>query len=176
MNLLTKIHTAFSWRSRPQVLAVSNALSSSELATLDVFSCQSWRDINGDLWEKYFDVMTLLSPEAFCYFLPGILKASVEEEEPNLIVAVSIVEMLDRSPDPAWWDEFFLARWPNLSRSECLVLQEWLYWLAKFKRRSVSDDSLERAVQTVELLKEREDAKGEGEDSSELLTMRSRRT
>jgi len=160
MNLICAIKNAFSWRARPQILVGSSKLTSSELETVEIFNRLNWDQVNGDLLEKHFDVMTLISPEAFCYFLPGILKASVEEEEPDLILATNIVSMLDRTPNPDWWDEFFLARWPKLRIAECVVLQEWLFWLAEINVRSVSDDSLERALQTVELLKIRKVAEG----------------
>lgn len=49
-----------------------------------------------------------LAPEAFCYYLPGIFSAGIKENKPWLVVNQSLVDMLDRSPDPDAWDDFFL--------------------------------------------------------------------
>jgi hypothetical protein len=63
--------------------------------------------------------------------------------------------MLDRSPDPNSWDEFFIARWPLLTARECEATQAWILWLSSFDDGSYSEIALARAFDTLELLKER---------------------
>lgn len=152
MNLVSAIQQAFQWRVSPVLLSDSKELTKQELADLSYISKFSWNEITGDQWEKYFDVTNLLSPEAFCYFLPGLMKASLEENQPNLISVVNIITMLDRSPKPDWWDDFFVARWPLFTLSEYKVIQDWIFWLASSENSSHSDDSLERALETLDLL------------------------
>jgi len=144
---------AFGERRRPISIIESKQLSDHEIAEFSAFGSLSWNEVNGDLWHQHFDIVSFLSPEAFCYFLPGVLKASFEENEPNLIVVSSIINMLDRSAQPEWWDEFFLARWSLLTIPEGEVIQAWLFWLSTLKNRSYSDESLERASMTLSLLK-----------------------
>jgi len=73
------------------------------------------------------------SPEAFCYFLPGILVATIREDRPDLIGADGIIYQLDRSNMTSSWDDFFSKRWPMLSREECRAVQHWVLWLTEFK-------------------------------------------
>lgn len=152
MNLLNSIREAFGWRSRPAILSDSKELTTTELSNLLTICLLKWDEVTSNDWEQFFDVVSWFSPEAFCYYLPSIYKASIEENNPNLIVVAHILYMLDRSPTPEWWDDFFLARWPLLTEQEYKVTQEWIWWLSSLKNSSYSDDTLMRALQTIELL------------------------
>ncbi|MFC5474673.1 hypothetical protein [Paraherbaspirillum soli] len=152
MDLLPAIEDAFAWRVRPDVLTDSKQLSDAELDDVLAISRLDWREVTSEKWEQYFDVICWLSPLAFCFYLPGIFKATIDDNEPNLIVVGSIVSMLDRSPKPEWWDDFFLPRWTLLTEPECRVTQEWILWLSNFGNAALSDDALERSLQTLELL------------------------
>jgi len=63
--------------------------------------------------------------------------------------------MLDRSPDPATWDDFFVPRWTQLTPAECEATQAWILWLSSFGESSYFENSLDRAFDTLELLKQR---------------------
>jgi hypothetical protein len=115
---------------------------------------QPWSSVTGSQLEKHFEAIFWFSPEAFCYYLPGILTAGIKENKPGLIVNQSLINMLDRSPDPASWDEFFVARWPQLTAGECEAIQHWILWLSSIEERS-ADSSLARGFDTLELLKRR---------------------
>lgn len=151
MNISSMLE-AFQWRIRPIVISDSIHLSKYELDDLLFITSFDWNEITGELWEKYFDVISWFSPDAFCYYLPSIIKVSIEESQPNLIVVESIVYMLDRNPEPEWWDEFFLKRWTLFTIQECKAIQEWIFWLSSFNKSNHDDDSLERALETIELL------------------------
>jgi hypothetical protein len=152
LNILNAIQRAFAGRSRPATLTDSHELTLMELAELESFSRLNWDQVTCADWEKYFDVVNWFSPDAFCYYLPGICGATIAENEPNLIVVSSILSMLDRSPKPEWWDDYFIARWTHLTEQECRAIQEWILWLSAFDAFSYSDDSLTRALQTLDLL------------------------
>lgn len=143
---------AFAGRTRPIVMTNSLELSKDDLDDLLCIACFDWNELTGEHWEKYFDVTSWFSPEAFCYYLPSIIKVSIEEHQPNLIVVDSIIWALDRSPRTESWDELFLQRWPLLSIDECRSIQEWVFWLSSFSNSNLVDDSLARAVETLELL------------------------
>jgi hypothetical protein len=114
-----------------------------------------WWCVTGAQLEEHFDAISWFTPEAFCYYLPGILTAGIKENNPWLIVNHSLVNMLDRSPDAASWDDFFLARWPRLTDRECEATQAWILWLASFGSGSYPPNALDRAFDTVSLLRDR---------------------
>lgn len=169
-DLVLALQEAFQWRARPKLMTESKQLSSHEIDELSTLAHFDWPELTGETWEKCFDAIFLFSPEAFCYYLPGLIKVSFEEREPNLISVSSIVGMLDRSPTPEWWDDFFLARWPLLTVAECKVVQEWLLWLSSLDNSSYSDDSLERALDTVSLLIKLREKKAESIGSGTIET------
>jgi hypothetical protein len=151
-SLPETIRSAFGWRARPKVLTNSDQLSLRELSDLNSVCKFEWDAISTAMWEANFDTVSWFSPEAFCYYLPGICLTSFKENRPNLIAVTSIIAMLDRSPTPAWWDDFFLERWPLLTVAECGAVQDWIWWLSSCSTKPFSEDSLMRALHTLELL------------------------
>ncbi len=150
--LAETIRQVFAYREPPTILSTSSQLSQTESLNLAIFAGFEWDKVDGDMWEKYFDLISLLSPEAFCYYLPGICNASLREHRPDLIVVSAVIGMLDRSPSPEWWDDFFLQRWPQLTAQECRAIQEWVWWLTSLPGTSYEEESLMRALHTLELL------------------------
>lgn len=151
--LKDQISRAFAWRSFPEIFTDSDELTSDELCNLSRIRDLHWEQLTVNDWEANFDALSWLSPGAFCYYLPSILILTIEDCEPNLIVVLNIIAMLDRSPVPEWWDSFFRNRWTLLNQQELSTIEEWLYWILECSDRAVSDDSLERALGTLELLK-----------------------
>lgn len=155
MNTILLIQGAFSWRQKPLDLIGSSQLSADEYNEVMAFTDKDWLDVDCAMLEKNRDAIFWFSPEAFCYFLPAIMTASIRENKPWLLVVDALIGMLDMSPDPSGWDEFFLARWGTLNGKECEAVQEWLFWLASSEESFAFDNTLDRALGTVELLKER---------------------
>ena len=152
LSLPQRVRNAFCHRSRPIVISTSKELSKWEEADLKFIARFESEEVTADLWEKHFDTWSLFSPEAFCYYLPGICITSYIENQPDLIVVSNIIGTLDRTPNSDWWDEQFLERWPLLTVSECKAVQDWIWWLTTCSPSSHSEDSLMRALHTVELL------------------------
>lgn len=151
-QLAFKIFESFKWRKKPNILTGSNDLSCDEVEGVRAIGACEWSETTGDLWEKYNDVLSWLSPEAFCYYIPGVMVSSINDSEPNLIVVNNLVGMLDRTPSPDWWDDFFVERWSLLTIKECNVLRGWLIWLSSFENSSIDKNSFYRAIETVGLL------------------------
>lgn len=151
-ELIFKIVEAFRSRKKPTILVGSNELTCDEIEGVHAVGAYSWEETTGDLWEMHSDVLSWFSPSAFCYYVPGVMVSSIRDNEPNLIVVSNLVAMLDRSPNPNWWDEFFVERWPLLTTKECSVLREWLIWLSSVGASSLDENGLDRALETVELL------------------------
>lgn len=139
----------------PGLFLVSDQLAAHECADVISFWGKPWSSLTGSQLETHFEAIFWLTPEAFCYYLPGIFTAGIRENKPSLIVNHSLVGMLDRSPDPLSWDDFFLARWPQLTAGECEATQAWLLWLSSVGDTSYSESSLSRAFDTLDLLRGR---------------------
>ncbi len=157
MNLENRIEQAFSNRVRPERVVTSDypddvLLSDSLYSDSLYFDKRDWRTLTADELERYFEAIFGFTPLAFCYFLPGILCASIREERPDLIVNDSLIHQLDRSPDISNWDTFFLQRWTLLTPVECAAVQEWILWLTKYDNHPVAQVSLTRAYETLALL------------------------
>lgn len=155
IDLINHVLGIFEWRKRPPSLLTGQEVSCTEIEDLKLFANFSRYETTGDIWEKFFDIYCFFSAEAFCYYLPGIIRASLDDDEPNLIVISSIINELDRSSDQEAWDELFLDRWSLLTHPELCVVQDWVWWLSSKNNTSFSDDSLMRSIETLENLKTR---------------------
>lgn len=165
MNALRIIEDAFNHRRMPTVFLVSEQLATHERMDVMSFWGQPWPSLTGAQLEKHFEAVFWFTPEAFCYYLPGIFSTGIKENKPSLIVNGSLLNMLDRSADPLSWDDFFSARWPCLTSSECEATQAWILWLASVQSNLYSEASLDRALDTLELLRRRASERSEGGES-----------
>ena len=151
-NLLCNIELAFKNRTKPKLFLLDNQIAEHEYQDIKDLINKHWSEIDCLWLEKHFEFINWLTPEAFCYYLPGILSASIKQREPELIVNHSIIQLLDRTLDINSWDEFFEKRFSMLNIEENKVVQEWLLWLSSFNEISISDSSLSRAFDTLDLL------------------------
>lgn len=152
MSVLTFIEEAFGHRPHP-VRVVSRGHPPTEIyADAEAFAGKDWREITCQTLDSYPDAIFGLLPEAFCYFLPGMFSAGIREARPDLLVYDSLMMMLDRGNAPASWDDFFLARWPKLTRTECEATQKWILWLSDFDPPPIEGVVLSRAYDTMDLL------------------------
>lgn len=151
-ELLTFIEEAFSNRQAPESVVHKGHHDTDEFTDALAFEGKSWKDLTCAALTQYSSAVSGFSPEAYCYFLPGIYSAGIREHRPNLLVNESIIGTLDRSNMPSSWDNFFLKRWPQLSVKECEATQRWLLWLASLDRPSFADASLARAFDTITVL------------------------
>lgn len=139
----------------PTLFLVSEQLAVHEHDDVMSFWGKAWSCVTGSQLEKHFEAIFWFTPEAFCYYLPGIFTVGIQENKPWLIVNHSLVNMLDRSTDPSSWDDFFVARWSQLTARECEATQGWVLWLSSFNDSSYSESSLARAFDTLDLLRQR---------------------
>lgn len=152
MNDLEFIEHAFSGRSTYDQITSSTQLTKFEQEEVSNFVGKHWSSINSGMLSSCFEVIYWFSPEAFCYFLPGILSAGIKEFKSDLVIYDSIIQMLDRSPNPEYWDEVFIERWTLLSKDECDAVQKWLFWIID-SGSNFDEISINRALDTLELLK-----------------------
>jgi hypothetical protein len=153
MNLIDFIEKSFTNRNQPDFVVNDPHPNTNEYIEAMHFQGKPWKSTDLEDWEKYSDAIYGFSPEAFCYYLPGIFCVGIKEECPNLLVNYSLLGMLDRSPDPTCWDNFFVERWVMLTEKECEAAQQWILWLSCFE--PPSDTRCTKAYETLELLKQR---------------------
>lgn len=142
----------FMWRKKPDKYTDSSELTKDEIEEVMAIFNKDREAVTADDWENNFEAVIFLSAEAFCYFLPNIIKCSIDENTPNLLVVSSVINCLDRNQSVEMWDDFFVRRWTLLTVEECKVIQEWILWLSSLSNSVDFDESLGRAFDTVELL------------------------
>jgi len=151
--VLRSIAGAFGDRGQPSVVTTSKQLSDLEYEEVMAFSGKTWDAVTFDMVEQYADAVFWFTPEAFCYYLPGFLVAGLQADRRDSNAYDALIGMLDRSAEPAYWDEFFLERWPLLSGDELDAVALWMRW---FEEPGVFfPNTFERVQETLALLKQK---------------------
>jgi hypothetical protein len=151
---LELISAAFAGREAPSVMTDSKQLSDLEYEEVMFFEGLDWHDVTFQNVEEYSDAVFWFAPEAFCYYLPGFLAAALEENRWDANAYDALIGMLDRSPEPAYWDDFFAPRWTLLSAGEIEAVAAWVRWLEAVQPDAFHPNTYERAQGTLRLLKE----------------------
>lgn len=149
---LQAIHSAFANRPPPALLSDSLQLSDTEYAEVMAFDGLDWRDVTFDLVQACADVVFWFAPEAFCYYLPGLMAAGLRENRCDSNAYDALIGCLDRSPEPAYWDDFFLPRWTLLSPEEIEAVSAWATWLAAVQPDGFPEHTYGRVQDTLTLL------------------------
>lgn len=152
---LARIEGAFADRAPPSTMTDSKQLSDVEHDEVMSFESLRWQDVTFAQVETNSDAVFWFSPEAFCYYLPGLLSAGLRENRWDANAYDSIIGMLDRSAEPGYWDDFFLPRWPLLSAAEIGAVAEWVRCFETAEPDAFHDNTYERAQATLALLIER---------------------
>ena len=150
------IEAAFAHRARPEAMTDSLQLSDVEYAEVMAFENLAWQEVTFEQVEVNADAVFWFAPEAFCYYLPGFLKAGLKEGRLDSNAYDALIGMLDRSPEPDYWDDFFRPRWTLLSAAELDAVAAWVRWFAAVQPDAFHDNSHERALATLGLLKARQ--------------------
>ena len=150
------IEAAFAHRARPEAMTDSLQLSDAEYAEVMAFDGLAWCEVTFEQIEVNADAVFWFAPEAFCYYLPGFLAAGLREARLDSNAYDSLMGMLDRSPEPDYWDDFFRPRWTLLTAAELDAVAAWVRWFAAVQPDAFHANSYERALATLALLKERQ--------------------
>ena len=157
---LERIGAAFAGRQPPSVMTDSMQLSDNEYAEVMSFKGLRWQEVTFDQVQQSADAVFWFSPEAFAYYLPGILAAGLREGRCDSNAYDSLLGMLDRSPEPDFWDDFFVPRWLLLSANEIDGVVAWLDWLQDMEPGEAFSGTYQRAQDTLLLLKLLADEQG----------------
>jgi len=154
MKLTQKIEQAFSHRQKPnQLIESRESLITPEQMEALWFNERDWHEITWGNWEEHRDAIYAFTPEAFAYYLPSILTLSSQRPHQWFWPADALLIILDRSPVVDYWDTFITTRLLGLRLEEYEALKDWLLALSEYS--SVSEDTLDRAFDTVCLLENR---------------------
>jgi hypothetical protein len=156
---LELIGSAFAGRGAPAVMSDSMQLSDVEYEEVMSFRGMRWEDVAFDQVQRNSDAVFWFAPEAFCFYLPGLLVASLREDRLDANACDALIGMLDRSPVPDYWDDFFAPRWTLLSAPELDAVAAWLAWFEAVEPDAFHENTYERARETLELLKQRQGAR-----------------
>lgn len=154
MNLDEIIGAAFEQRAKPRNVVPRWHPDTHEYEEARLFKGKDWRVLDTFFLKENSDAIYAFTPEAFCYYLPAFLIAGMDRGQDGYFLADSVIRMLDRSPNPEFWDEFFLKRWCALREAECLAVQEWLVYLSESAEGRDAED-LSRSFDTMQLLAQR---------------------
>ncbi len=153
---LDRIERAFAERARPAVITDSLQLSDVEYAEVMSFDGFAWQEVTFAQAKAEADAVFWFAPEAFCYYLPGLLAAGLKERRWDSNAYDALIGMLDRSPEPGWWDDFFRPRWTLLNAAELDAVAAWVRWLRAVLPDAFHANSYDRALATLALLKDRQ--------------------
>jgi hypothetical protein len=153
MQLIETIDAAFGWRTCPPEVVDPSAAITSELQEALWFANRDWHEITWADWETHRDAIYFFAPEAFRYFLPSVLTLSSESPEKWFWPVDSLLQVLDRSPVPEYWDDFILSKFIGLKITEYEAITQWLLLLSE-RRGPEEQLSIGRAFDTIALLKE----------------------
>jgi len=116
----------------------------------EVFEGKHWSELSPEFLHIYRDAIFWLTPEAFYYYLPAFMRASVITEDINALFVHSILQLLE----PSYSDTsaaFRKKRWMLLSDEQIVVLEDWLHWLLdRATPQGVFEDEVMRAIQVVQ--------------------------
>lgn len=151
-HALALLNEAFAGRTPPSVMSDSRQLSDVEYDEVMSFEGVRWQEIPFDQVERNADAVFWFSPEAFCYYLPGLLAAGLRDNRWDSNAYDALIHMLDRSPEPDNWDDFFRPRWTLLSDAELEAVRAWVRWFESVQPDAFHDNTYERADDTLTLL------------------------
>ena len=149
---LDAIHAAFAHRTPPAVMTDSLQLSDVEYEEVMTFVGVRWQNVGFDAVARNADAVFWFSPQAFCYYLPGFMAAGLKEGRTDSNAYDALVGMLDRSPVPEHWDDFFAPRWTLLSAAELEAVAAWAAWLQAVEPGMAWGNTFDRVQETLSLL------------------------
>ena len=154
---LDLIEQAFAHRRRPDAMTDSLQLSDIEFDEVMSFDKVDWHDVDFDLIERSADAVFWFAPKAFCYYLPGFLAAGLKADRTDTNAYDSLIGMLDRKPEPDYWDDFFRLRWTLLTVEEIDAVSAWARWLEEIEPGLAGGDVAQRVQDALTWLRWRRD-------------------
>lgn len=108
-------------------------------------------------YDERADVLHLLSPEAYHFVLPMIMRAYVsavasnDVEKSSLLSVDSIVDWLGQPVRPELFSDRFVRVWGRISMMELCVVEDWLRYIITHKYND--EYGVRRALMMLQYLK-----------------------
>ncbi|GLH80853.1 hypothetical protein SSBR45G_57620 [Bradyrhizobium sp. SSBR45G] len=150
LRLVRQIECAFAHREKPEVL-INRPVPVADDEDALWFAGRDWREITPRDWRDHSDAFFRFTPDAFRYYLQSILCLVAKNPDETLLVADALIDCLDRTPNPEWWDQFLLDRLCGLQMDEYDAISAWIAMLSE-SSKLYDGDSLLRAYQTIHLM------------------------
>lgn len=152
-RLIGTIHSTFASRKRPKVIVVPGTVGPELVDHARMFELVDRDALDTRFLVAHSDGIHALTDDAFRYFLPAILCASVREGRCDLHAVDAIIGALDRANTRHAWDARFVERYGALTGDECRAVQQWVTWLVgRWGGDAFSQRQLTRAFDTLECL------------------------
>lgn len=154
-SLMSEIEHAFAWREIPESSVTAATSSwSSDHDEAAAFQGIDWREISSQFLRDHSVAFSFFTGEAFRYYLPSVLAATIRDDCRGLLAADTLLLALDRSNTPSSWDDLFIQHWVGLTPKECEVVGRWLLWLLENRSDEYDQLTLGRALDTIVLLRD----------------------
>ena len=110
-------------------------------------------------WQVHFSAYAAFPPDAFCYYVPSIIKNAILHDQSEFIPISSLLTSLDTSAIPEYWDAFFLDRFAKFNSDQCKLLFDWVNSIDP--RNGIIDDvSRDRILMTILTLEDQAGTRG----------------
>lgn len=145
-KLTDAIAKAFAQVPRPEDKDYTSSTGGEDYEESSQFFGKDWHTLSPDFLHTYRDVLFWFKPEAFLYYLPAFLNASIVADDENAIYVHTILQLLKKKSE----NSFSRARWGQLSDDQIRVLHEWLKWvLSKAPPGGVFAGEINEAIDTI---------------------------
>jgi hypothetical protein len=152
--LLEQIATAFAARQRPDQVTPETHPDSEIYQDAEKFSGRHWSSFTCAELDILFDGLLGMNAQAYCYFLPAVMNATIRENDPYIIMSDSILSEIEIAGEDALWTSIEANKFTLLTAAELAAVQDWVLWLSGTGAER-EEDLLIRAWAALDKLKAR---------------------
>jgi len=159
MNFIERVERVFASRKMPVELVgrvEPGSYSSDEQHAL-WFAQRDWRSLTSEDWIKHGDAVFRFTHEAFAYYLPSLLKISIEAPDKWLNAASAIVTLLESGSALENWGYSHKSGFVGFSCDEFAIIREWLLFFQDREtyNEPYGTERVNRALGTLRILQDR---------------------
>lgn len=131
-----QIEAAFGWRTIPKHVIKAKAYPDdqgkfwSDIAEdAYYFTGRDWRGMTCEEFESRMCCFAGFIPPAYCYYLPGVMTASIRTPHLPLEFTLDQHIYIDLSQIRTHDSVRYLEKFILLTRAECIAVKKWMLWL-----------------------------------------------
>ena len=160
MIICENIERAFSERKKPQDIVQGYPEATCDRDDALWFLGRDWHELTWKDWGEHYNGIFYFTHEALAYYLPSVMILSSQTPEKWLIAADSVITILSAGSARESDKSAFLG----LKEMEYEALKDWLLALRETDTYDgkTEPSEIDRALETVDLLRSRTEQFGEG--------------